>query len=89
MHWMDTDKVPMQYREHQYPEDILRYNRESSAPAHAGNLTVFDTYGLTKGGATLDGVHVPTPVSLAKLQLLLEMMDERQSRGTEVAAPTR
>jgi len=89
MHWMDTDKVPMQYREFQYPEDILRYNRETSAAALAGNLTVFDMYNLTKGGATLDGVHVPTPVSLAKLQLLFEMVDKRQSRGAEGAASMR
>ena len=79
MHWFDIDKVPEQWRKGQYPKDILRYNRLTSAAARAGNLTVFDTYNMTKGGATLDGVHVPAPVSLAKLQLLLSMIEARQA----------
>ena len=79
MHWMDTDKVPEQWRAGQYPKDILRYNRLTSAAARAGNLTVFDTYNLTRGGATLDGVHVPAPVSLAKLQLLLRIVEARHA----------
>jgi hypothetical protein len=94
MHWMDTDKVPLEYREYQYPKDVLHYNRVTSEAAAAGNLTVFDTYNLTKGGATLDGVHVPTPVSLLKLQLLLGQLEERQARGGDAypalrQAPTR
>ena len=79
MHWMDTNKVPEKWREGQYPKDILRYNRLTSPAARAGNLTVFDTYNLTKGGATLDGVHVPAPVSLVKLQLLLGMVEARHA----------
>ena len=79
MHWVDSDKVPERWREGQYPKDILRYNRLTSAAARAGNLTVFDTYNLTRGGATLDGVHVPAPVSLAKLQLLLGIIEARHS----------
>ena len=79
MHWVDTGKVAEQWRAGQYPKDILRYNRLTSAAARAGNLTVFDTYNLTKGGATLDGVHVPAPVSLAKLQLLLRMIEARHA----------
>ena len=71
MHWVDIEKVPEQWREGQHPKHILRYNCLTSAAARAGNLAVFDTYKLTRGGATLDGVHVPAPVSLAKLQLLL------------------
>ena len=86
MHWMDTDKVPEQWREGQYPKDILRYNRLTSAAARASNLTVFDTYSLTLGGATLDGVHVPAPVSLAKLQLLLGMLDARQAAASALGA---
>ena len=79
MHWVDTSQVPEQWREGQHPKDILRYNRLTSAAARAGNLTVFDTYNLTKGGATLDGVHVSAPVSLAKLQLLLALVEARHA----------
>ena len=79
MHWVDTGKVPEQWRQGQYPQDILRYNRWTSAAARAANLTVFSTYNLTKGGATLDGVHVPAPISLAKLQLLLGMIEARHA----------
>ena len=86
MHWMDTEKVPEQWREGQYPTDILRYNRVTSAAARAGNLTVFDTYNLTRGGATLDGVHVPVPVSLVKLQLLLGMFEARQAAASALGA---
>ena len=79
MHWIDTIKVPEKWRKGQYPEDILRYNCLTSAAARAGKLTVFDTYKLTRGGATLDGVHVPAPVSLAKLQLLLDLVEARHA----------
>lgn len=78
MHWIDIERVPEQWREGQYPADILRYNELTSAAARASNLTVFDTYNLTRGGTTLDGVHVPPPVSLSKLQLLLSMLEARQ-----------
>lgn len=77
MHWVETSKVPEQWRKGQYPKDILRYNRLTPAAARAGNLTVFNTYNLTRNGATLDGVHVPAPVSLVKLQLLLGMLEAR------------
>ena len=79
MHWIDIEKVPEQWREGQYPADVLRYNALTSAAARAANLTVFDTYNLTRGSATLDGVHVPAPVSLSKLQLLLSMLEARQA----------
>ena len=84
MHWFDIQKVPEQWREGQYPKDILRYNRLTSAAARAANLTVFDTYNMTKGGATLDGVHVPVPVSVSKLQLLLSMLDAQQGAAKPV-----
>lgn len=77
MHWVDTGKVPEQWRAGLHPKDVLRYNRLTSAAARAANLTVLDTYNMTRGGATLDGVYVPAPVSLAKLQLLLSMVEAR------------
>ena len=86
VHWMDMDKVPKpEWREHQYPEDILAYNRKTSAAARAANLTVYDTFNLTRGGATLDGAHVAAPVSLAKLQRLLGWLEARQSAAPEQA----
>ena len=85
VHWMDTSKVPEQWREGRYPKDILRHNRLTSAAARAANLTVFDTYDMTKGGATLDGMHVPAPVSLAKLQLLLSVVEARHAAPAAAA----
>ena len=73
----------------QYSRDILAYNRITSAAARAGNLTVFDMFNLTQGGATLDGAHVPAPVSLAKLQRLLGMLAARQKLAPERASSVR
>ena len=73
----------------QYPKDILAYNRITSAAAHASNLTVFDMFNLTQGGATLDGAHVSAPVSLAKLQRLLGMLEARQNLAAQQAGSVR
>lgn len=83
---MDMEKVPKpEWREHQYPEDILAYNHITSTAARAGNLTIFDTFNLTQNGATLDGAHVAAPVSLAKLQRLIGWLETRQAAAAEQA----
>ena len=84
VHWMDMAKVPVEeWLGFLNTKNILTHNRISVAAARAANLTVFDTYNLTKDSATLDGTHVPVTVSLAKLQRLLGMLEERQAAALD------
>ncbi|KAK9846259.1 hypothetical protein WJX81_000214 [Elliptochloris bilobata] len=81
MHWSNISMIPEKWRERQRPADILRYNVATVTAARAAGLAIFDTYNLTTGVPTLDGVHLPPPITQIKVHALLSRLDAQSAQS--------
>jgi hypothetical protein len=81
VHCFNVSLIPEAWRWRQRPAEILAYNAATSAAARAAGLQVFDTYNMTVGAPTLDGVHMTAPVTALKVQALLARLDTARARG--------
>lgn len=82
MHWSNVSMIPEKWRDRQRPEDILKYNGATSAAARKAGLAVFDMYNMTEGAPTLDGIHLPAPITQLKVQALLKRLDRQPAPVT-------
>ena len=67
--------MPPQYAARQSEEVIVPFNRALQQYAEARGLGYLDTYNLTKGSFSSDGVHYGAEANLLKAQLLLNYLD--------------
>jgi hypothetical protein len=93
VHSMGPNQPKMYAKSKQSPRAILTFNRALRAFADSLGLSYLDTYDLTRGLYTSDGVHYGAEANLLKAQLLLNFLDlrwrEAAAAAAAAAAPTR
>lgn len=78
--WLTTHSAgplkPMYYR-HQNNPSIVAFNRVLTEYCRRHNITVLDTFNMTKGVHSFDGTHYGFGVNMKKAQILLNYLREK------------
>lgn len=82
--WLSTHSMgplkPINYHRDQGNPAILSFNENLAKYCNEHNITVFDTFSMTKGVHSFDGTHFGVGVNMMKVQILLNYLEETFSR---------
>ena len=79
--WLTTHAAgplkPLTYAVKQGNEAIKRYNQQIARFCYRNNITLFDTYNMTRQTYSYDGTHYGLGVNMVKAQVLLNFIEDQ------------